>query len=323
MSKRTQKNEEKNSYLNMNSKNASDKKPSSRVKSSKNNVARERWNILKQAILNKSREVKSKASARRFDSFGLVQSEKIDEEDFFEWHQITVPSINENEGVRVRFYKGPISLDELGGFDNTGNVCLWPSEEIMTYFCLKNGIIFKNKSVCELGGGMTCLAGLLISKICDPKEVFLTDGNESSFENLEVICSENEFKNTVESCLLEWKKGTEYGDLENRFDYIICADCVFFDEYREDLCATIHKLLKPNGTCLIFAPNRKNTFHKFVDLAKLYFECMIVQNYDDEIWQLNNDNKESNGDYDEDVHYPLLLKLCKRDTNNGFCKMVL
>jgi hypothetical protein len=43
------------------------------------------------------------------------------------------------------------------------------------------------------------------------------------------------------------------------------------------------------GTCLIFAPNRKNTFHKFVDLAKLYFECMIVQNYDDEIWQLNND----------------------------------
>ena len=53
MSKRTQKNEEKNSYLNMNSKNASDKKPSSRVKSSKNNVARERWNILKQVKTKK------------------------------------------------------------------------------------------------------------------------------------------------------------------------------------------------------------------------------------------------------------------------------
>ena len=67
--------------------------------------------------------MKSKVSTRRFDSFGLVQSEKIEDEDYFEWHQITVPSINENEGVRVRFYKGPISLDELGGFDNTGNVC--------------------------------------------------------------------------------------------------------------------------------------------------------------------------------------------------------
>lgn len=95
---------------------------------------------------------------------------------------------------------------------------------------------------------------------------------------------------------------------------------------------------------MIFAPNRKNTFHKFVDLAKQYFECMIAQNYDDEIWQLHMEvcllslncslifksnssfflkNKESNGDYDEDIHYPLLLKLCKRDTNSGFCKMVL
>ena len=52
-----------------------------------------------------------------------MQTEKIDEEDFYEWFNITVPSINENEGVKVRFYKGPLSLEELGGFDNTGNVC--------------------------------------------------------------------------------------------------------------------------------------------------------------------------------------------------------
>ena len=46
MSRRAQRNEEM-SYLGNNSKNATDK-PSSRVKSSKNNVARERWNILRQ-----------------------------------------------------------------------------------------------------------------------------------------------------------------------------------------------------------------------------------------------------------------------------------
>ena len=90
--------------------------------------------------------------------------------------------------------------------------------------------------------------------------------------DLEVICSENVFECSVECCLLEWNKNTNYGDLENRFDYIICADwldsltcfpfpnlsfclvftislstSLFFDEYREHLCATIYKLLKPEG----------------------------------------------------------------------------
>jgi calmodulin-lysine N-methyltransferase len=155
--------------------------------------------------------------------------------------------------------------------------------------------------------------------------VFLTDGNEHSFENLEVICADNEFRSTVECCLLQWSKDTNYGDLEDRFDFIICADCLFFDDFREDLCATIWKLLKLDGTCLIFAPNRQNTFHKFVDMAKLHFECMIVHDYDMEVWERHLWEKENNPDYDEDLHYPLLLKLKKRKrtTNVDFCKMVL
>ena len=44
------------------------------------------------------------------------------------------------------------------------------------------------------------------------------------FKDLEMICNENDFKSTVECCLLQWKKDTRYADLENRFDYILCAD---------------------------------------------------------------------------------------------------
>ncbi|RNA34397.1 calmodulin-lysine N-methyltransferase [Brachionus plicatilis] len=76
-------------------------------------------------------------------------------------------------------------------------------------------------------------------------------------------------------------------------------------------------------TCLIFAPNRQNSFHKFVDMAKIKFECMIVNDYDLEVWEKHLNEKEDNSEYDEDIHYPLLLKLKKRTKQtNDFCKMV-
>ncbi len=85
----------------------------------------------------------------------------------------------------------------------------------------------------------------------------------------------------------------------------------------------MHNLI--HRTCLIFAPNRQNTFHKFVDMAKLHFECMIVHDYDMETWEKHLNEKENNPDYDEDIHYPLLLKLKKRTraTVNDFCKIMI
>jgi hypothetical protein len=58
-------------------------------------------------------------------------------------------------------------------------------------------------------------------------------------------------------------------------------------------------------------------------MAKSHFECMIVNDYDDEAWDKHLYEKENNPNYDEDLHYPLLLKLKKRvRSTNDFCKMV-
>ncbi len=82
-----------------------------------------------------------------------------------------------------------------------------------------------------------------------------------------------------------------------------------------------------DGICLIFAPNRQNSLHKFVDMVNMHFECMIVHDYDMEVWEQHLNEIENNSDYDEDIHYPMLLKLKKKKSTTKnkveFCKMVL
>ncbi|GES96637.1 calmodulin-lysine N-methyltransferase isoform X2 [Rhizophagus clarus] len=66
---------------------------------------------------------------------------------------------------------------EYSGFLNTGNICVWPAEEVLGYYCMKNEKLFRDKNVCELGGGMCALAGLIVATKCHPQSVALTDGN--------------------------------------------------------------------------------------------------------------------------------------------------
>lgn len=69
-----------------------------------------------------------------------------------DWYEFSAPLIGNYDPVKIRF-------------SNARDIQLWPSEEIMAYFCLKNSVIFEDKSVCELGGSMTCLSGLMVSII--------------------------------------------------------------------------------------------------------------------------------------------------------------
>ena len=69
----------------------------------------------------------------------------------------------------------------------------------MTAYCLENKHLFINKSVLELGAGMTGLAGLVAGQACGAKHVLITDGNENSVENLDIIVKENKNLNLIEN----------------------------------------------------------------------------------------------------------------------------
>ncbi|XP_048735229.1 calmodulin-lysine N-methyltransferase-like [Ostrea edulis] len=282
-------------------------------------IALQRWKILKQALTgSRSSETRtSDGSIRRFSGYGLLKTEKLSmTPEGSVWYQYTAPS-QPGFAMSVRHLPGTIDASTLLGFNNTGNVCVWPAEEVMTDYCLKNSEQFRDCSVCELGGGMTCLAGLALAIVSKATSVLISDGNEDSVENLNVILShqdnQSQFDNTkVSSRLIRWGGDTKHEDLEGRFDFVLCADCLFFDDGRADLADLIFDILKPNGKAIIYAPHRGPTFESFRDLAQKQFHVDAQEKYSPEVWDLHCKMKmNESGIYDENIHFPLLMTLTK------------
>ncbi|XP_077585874.1 calmodulin-lysine N-methyltransferase isoform X1 [Stigmatopora nigra] len=287
-------------------------------------VARARWTLLRQVLRKKqvdNPEVKQ-ASVRRFATFNLFErtrpvchdSVDTSEEHWVEYTSVFFPQYS----AFLRDNLGPPQINEvLNSFDNTGNVCVWPSEETMAHYCLKNSHLFTG-TVCELGGGMTCLGGLMVAVCADVKEVLLSDGNEKCIHNVQGIVERNmqagKFGSThVSTRVLRWDCNPDISALESHFDVVICADCLFFDQYRSSLVDAIRRLLQPNGVAFVFAPLRGDTLQMFSQLAQQ--AGLLVarhQQYDVQVWDVHQKMlQEGKEAYDENIHYPLLLTLTK------------
>jgi hypothetical protein len=214
------------------------------------------------------------------------------------------------------------SLDQLvahrsgAGVDNTGNVCVWPCEEVMAYMCTSSpAFSVAGKRVLELGAGLTgetwrtrlasgcnhainvCvfelpgLAGLFCAAVGGAHEVVITDGNEQVvvrpimlpsfssaffwlvFVNVSSQAAQNvslclDFNRSMQilapDCLVSaacypWAALDQSSPWFHRFDVLLCADCLFFEDFHDHLLAVCATALKPvpeskvrSPSCVVF-----------------------------------------------------------------------
>lgn len=168
--------------------------------------ARNRWKLLARAILsddsnyeqmtiNKKLSITpinlSSNNGQAFDGFDLVKIEQLRKDDK---HNLVIKI-----DVGYQRYECNVHLEKLWtvkdliGFNNTGNITFWTSEAALCHYAMENISIFDNSWVLELGGGMFCLCGLLIAKYSNAFAVHLTDGNQSSLQNVKKSVILNDF----------------------------------------------------------------------------------------------------------------------------------
>lgn len=92
----------------------------------------------------------------------------------------------------------------------------------------------------------------------------------------------------------------------------MCADCLFFDDARADLIDCIMAYMADEGAAYVMAPRRGYTLDRFIAQSEEKgLECCKVLNYSDVVWQKRLKLLE-NGDYDDNIHYPILIVVTKR-----------
>nr|XP_039253638.1 calmodulin-lysine N-methyltransferase-like [Styela clava] len=282
------------------------------------NLAKYRWLILRKALLGRrTSDVPSKGSIRVHNSvalFHITETRNGDLESWMDYKHDGTPPLT----VQIKRSLSILSMEDLIEGDNTGNVCIWASEQVMARYCVVNMKQFYNKSVIEIGGGSSCLAGLFIAKYGNASRVVLSDGNNKAITNVDSIirknfCNKMDNLKIPEAVQIEWDNEEVLVQYAAQFDFLFCADCLFRDDIRRHLALAIFRLLTSEGEAIIFAPRRGNSMNDFLKLAKELFGISgvsIIQKYDEKVWQFHLSNLNVSS-YNEDIHYPYLIKLTK------------
>ncbi|KAK9713232.1 hypothetical protein RND81_06G013300 [Saponaria officinalis] len=297
-----------------------------------------RWKILRQTLISsksqlnsdeKSQEIINLISRKGKKGFGLIPC-KLQQKDInFDvgFNNVCVSyTLPTSAAHNILLFQRRDTCASISDFevcnrydiDNTGLVCPWPSEEILSYYCLSHVDMFRCKNVIELGAGYG-LAGLVIGTVSDASEVVISDGNPQVVDYIQQSIAGNSGAfgdTTVESKLLHWNQ-EELGTLSHKFDIIVASDCTFFKECHKGLVQTIKSSLKDasSSEAILLSPKRGDSLDKFLEeVQKSGMHFSVSEKYDDRVWNRHQElmkGDQSWPNYEPDHCYPLLIKISR------------
>lgn len=288
--------------------------------------------------------------------------------------QYTLPSFDDEKGEQVqhqgaeteqllftreRLNIAPASLRELTshhhnkGVDNTGNICVWDSEQTMAFGLLKTQLPWWPKSkdekscldILELGAGMAGLAGLaMVQKLQKqglPFRLWLTDGHPQAVHNNKVhahIMTANKglrghrgLRHVLDCCVLPWSvEPLSKEQCPPPCKVAIVSDCTHFQEFHAHLFFTLAHGLTVGGYGYMCQPHRGKSLNRFLDLVETtsgdasnpLFSIQWL-----EIPELHEaDKRTTESDekhYNPDIHYPhwILLRKLRQVQQRDHCRV--
>uniref|UniRef100_A0AC35EXD6 Calmodulin-lysine N-methyltransferase n=1 Tax=Panagrolaimus sp. PS1159 TaxID=55785 RepID=A0AC35EXD6_9BILA len=229
----------------------------------KRTAAKRRWGILSDHLTKKVRSADTNVITSTFNTYGLHELEQIGQDETGTWYRLKWKD-KDWPIIEVRLIdKFRFDVMDLSGFNNTGNIRIWPAEECLAYYLLENTQLYEGKSVFEIGGGQSGLAGIFCGYLAS--EVVITDGNECSIENLQTILRHNKLESKCHAAFHRWNEPLPETIATKQFDLVIAADCFFDPNFHESFIDTLVSSLAPTGTALLFSPERGGSLRSFIE----------------------------------------------------------
>uniref|UniRef100_A0A8C6QSD8 Valosin containing protein lysine (K) methyltransferase n=1 Tax=Nannospalax galili TaxID=1026970 RepID=A0A8C6QSD8_NANGA len=165
------------------------------------------------------------------------------------------------------------------------------------------------RSVLELGSG-TGAVGLMAATL--GADVVVTDLEElQGLLSMNIDLNKHLVTGSVQAKVLKW--GEDIEDLTSPPDYILMADCIYYEESLEPLLKTL-KDLSGSETCIICCYEQR-TMGKNPEIEKKYFELLQLD-FDFEEIPLEKHDEEYRSEDIHIIHIRKKKSLCKPPLSN-------